>query len=160
MQGESACTCATRQHGLLPHAIAFVMPCAEIKDLEETLNRVPADAVLVATPIDLGHLVKLNKPYTRVRSGPTHLPDAHCITRLKLHAPWQHICILARVAVAPCAATQCPGKVLYIFTERPPMAMPCMSRYAIRDRPDSPHKLSEFVERFIQEKLPAKAREQ
>jgi len=35
-------------------------------ELEETINRVPCDMVLVATPIDLGHLVKLNKPSLRV----------------------------------------------------------------------------------------------
>jgi len=35
-------------------------------ELEETINRVPCDLVLVATPIELGHLVKLNKPSLRV----------------------------------------------------------------------------------------------
>jgi predicted GTPase len=35
-------------------------------ELEETINRVPCDLVLVATPIDLGHLVNLNKPSLRV----------------------------------------------------------------------------------------------
>jgi predicted GTPase len=35
-------------------------------ELEETINRVPCDLVLVATPIDLGHLVKLNKRSLRV----------------------------------------------------------------------------------------------
>jgi predicted GTPase len=35
-------------------------------ELEETINRVPCDLVLVATPINLGHLVKLNKPSLRV----------------------------------------------------------------------------------------------
>ncbi len=35
-------------------------------ELEETINRVPCDIVLVATPIDLGHLIKLNKPCLRV----------------------------------------------------------------------------------------------
>ncbi len=35
-------------------------------ELEETINRVPCDLVLVATPIDLGHLIKLNKPCLRV----------------------------------------------------------------------------------------------
>ena len=35
-------------------------------ELEETITRVPCDLVLVATPIDLGHLVKLNKPSLRV----------------------------------------------------------------------------------------------
>ncbi len=35
-------------------------------ELEETINRVPSDLVLVATPINLGHLIKLNKPSLRV----------------------------------------------------------------------------------------------
>jgi predicted GTPase len=35
-------------------------------ELEETMNRVPSDLVLVATPINLGHLIKLNKPSLRV----------------------------------------------------------------------------------------------
>jgi predicted GTPase len=35
-------------------------------ELEETINRVPADLVLVATPVDLGRILKLNKPYVRV----------------------------------------------------------------------------------------------
>lgn len=35
-------------------------------ELEETINRVPCDLVLVATPIDLGHLIKVNKPSLRV----------------------------------------------------------------------------------------------
>ena len=34
--------------------------------LEETINRVDCDLVLVATPIDLAHLIKLNKPSLRV----------------------------------------------------------------------------------------------
>jgi predicted GTPase len=35
-------------------------------ELEETINRVPCDLVLVATPIDLGHLINFNKPSLRV----------------------------------------------------------------------------------------------
>jgi predicted GTPase len=35
-------------------------------ELEETINRVPCDLVLVATPIDLARVVKLSKPYLRV----------------------------------------------------------------------------------------------
>jgi predicted GTPase len=38
----------------------------QMHELEETINRVPCDVVLVATPIDLGHLVQLNKPSLRV----------------------------------------------------------------------------------------------
>jgi predicted GTPase len=35
-------------------------------ELEETINRVDCDLVLIATPIDLAHVVKLNKPSVRV----------------------------------------------------------------------------------------------
>jgi len=35
-------------------------------ELEETIARVPCDLVLVATPIDLARVIKLNKPYLRV----------------------------------------------------------------------------------------------
>jgi predicted GTPase len=35
-------------------------------ELEETISRVPCDLVLVATPIDLARVIKLNKPYLRV----------------------------------------------------------------------------------------------
>ncbi|MCD4651558.1 MAG: cyclic 2,3-diphosphoglycerate synthase [Candidatus Cloacimonetes bacterium] len=38
----------------------------QIKDLEETINAVDCDAVVVATPIDLGRIVNIKKPYTRV----------------------------------------------------------------------------------------------
>lgn len=36
-------------------------------DLEETLNNVDADVVIVATPIDLGRIIEINKPMVRVR---------------------------------------------------------------------------------------------
>jgi predicted GTPase len=39
----------------------------QLKELEETINRTPADYVVVATPIDLGKVLKLNKPCVRVR---------------------------------------------------------------------------------------------
>jgi predicted GTPase len=38
----------------------------QIKDLEETINAVKCDLVVIATPIDLGRLLKINKPYQRV----------------------------------------------------------------------------------------------
>ncbi len=40
---------------------------AQIKDMQQTINRTPADLVIVATPIDLGKLLKANKPMLRVR---------------------------------------------------------------------------------------------
>ncbi|NPA05898.1 MAG: GTPase [Chloroflexi bacterium] len=39
----------------------------QIRDLEATLNRVDADVILAATPIDLARLVRVNKPVLRVR---------------------------------------------------------------------------------------------
>ncbi len=38
----------------------------QIKDLEATINRVPADAVIIGTPIDLARIVKIRKPAYRV----------------------------------------------------------------------------------------------
>jgi len=40
---------------------------AQVKELEASLNAVPAEAVLAATPIDLTRLMTLNKPVVRVR---------------------------------------------------------------------------------------------
>jgi predicted GTPase len=39
----------------------------QVAELEETINRIPADLVLIATPIDLGRLVKIKMPSQRVR---------------------------------------------------------------------------------------------
>jgi predicted GTPase len=38
----------------------------QIKDLEETVNRTDCDSVVIATPIDLRHLIRVNKPSTSV----------------------------------------------------------------------------------------------
>jgi predicted GTPase len=38
----------------------------QIRDLETTINRVPCDAVIIGTPIDLRRLVKIKKPSVRV----------------------------------------------------------------------------------------------
>ncbi|MDX1413488.1 MAG: cyclic 2,3-diphosphoglycerate synthase [Candidatus Promineifilaceae bacterium] len=40
---------------------------AQIADLQETINNTPADLVLIATPIDLGKIVRIDKPSQRVR---------------------------------------------------------------------------------------------
>ncbi len=40
---------------------------AQIRDLEETINRVPCDLVIVGTPIDLRRLLKVRHPMDRVR---------------------------------------------------------------------------------------------
>jgi len=38
----------------------------QIKDLEETINKVECDSVVIGTPIDLGRILHINKPATRV----------------------------------------------------------------------------------------------
>jgi len=38
----------------------------QIADLEKTINSIPCDVVLIGTPIDLSHLVKIDKPRLRV----------------------------------------------------------------------------------------------
>ncbi|MBN1593432.1 MAG: GTPase, partial [Candidatus Coatesbacteria bacterium] len=38
----------------------------QIKDLEQTINNTPCDTVLIGTPIDLGKLIKIDKPSVRV----------------------------------------------------------------------------------------------
>jgi predicted GTPase len=40
---------------------------AQMRDLEETINRVECDSVVIGTPIDLGRFLKITKPSTRVR---------------------------------------------------------------------------------------------
>jgi predicted GTPase len=40
---------------------------AQIADLEASINAAPADLVLIGTPIDLGQLVRINKPHMRIR---------------------------------------------------------------------------------------------
>jgi len=39
----------------------------QMKDLEETINKVDCDSVVIGTPIDLGRILKINKPNTRVQ---------------------------------------------------------------------------------------------
>ncbi|MGH2536616.1 MAG: cyclic 2,3-diphosphoglycerate synthase [Candidatus Promineifilaceae bacterium] len=39
----------------------------QMRELEATINRAPAELVLIATPIDLGRLVDIKAPYQRVR---------------------------------------------------------------------------------------------
>ncbi|MEW6199007.1 MAG: cyclic 2,3-diphosphoglycerate synthase [Planctomycetota bacterium] len=53
-----------------PH-VSDVLPAMgygkkQMKELEQTINAVPCDLVLIGTPIDLGRLLKINKPSLRV----------------------------------------------------------------------------------------------
>ncbi|PIP14545.1 MAG: hypothetical protein COX48_00250 [bacterium (Candidatus Stahlbacteria) CG23_combo_of_CG06-09_8_20_14_all_34_7] len=38
----------------------------QIADLEKTINKIPCDTIIVATPINLARLIKINKPAVRV----------------------------------------------------------------------------------------------
>ncbi|TXL65043.1 GTPase [Cerasibacillus terrae] len=38
----------------------------QLKDLEETINKIDCDAVIIGTPIDLSRVININKPCTRV----------------------------------------------------------------------------------------------
>ncbi len=40
---------------------------AQMKDLEETINKSDADMVIVGTPIDLKRIINISKPSQRVR---------------------------------------------------------------------------------------------
>lgn len=74
-----------------PH-LAEVLPAMgygdkQVRDLEETIKRVPCDAVLVATPIDLRRVLELDKPSTRSRYelqeiGQPNLEDALKLLKL------------------------------------------------------------------------------
>lgn len=39
----------------------------QIRDLEQTINRVDCDLVLIATPVDLRRLITIRQPSSRVR---------------------------------------------------------------------------------------------
>jgi len=40
---------------------------AQVRDLEETIRRVPCDLVIVATPVDLTRIVRIDTPMLRAR---------------------------------------------------------------------------------------------
>lgn len=53
-----------------PH-IGPVLPAmgyseVQIRELEETISRVPSDIVIIGTPVDLSRLIKINKPVVKV----------------------------------------------------------------------------------------------
>ena len=57
----------------------------QLGDLEKTINRTQADLIVVATPIDIGRVIKINKPYVRVRYDLQEIgtPDLEEIIRKK-----------------------------------------------------------------------------
>jgi predicted GTPase len=39
----------------------------QILELEETINKADCDTVIIGTPIDLGRIIKINKPIVRAK---------------------------------------------------------------------------------------------
>jgi len=55
----------------------------QMKDLEETINKTECDSVVIGTPIDLGRLLKINKPFTRVKYDLSEKGDINLESVLK-----------------------------------------------------------------------------
>ena len=55
----------------------------QIKDLEETINKTDCDSVIIGTPIDLGRILKINKPSTRVMYELEEIGKNSCESVLK-----------------------------------------------------------------------------
>ncbi len=55
----------------------------QMKDLETTINKVDCDSVVVGTPIDLGRILNINKPSTRVKYELQEIGDITLETVLK-----------------------------------------------------------------------------
>jgi predicted GTPase len=55
-----------RHYKVGPVLPAMGYSVSQVRELEQTINNTPCDLVLVATPIDLARLVKINHPYQRV----------------------------------------------------------------------------------------------
>jgi predicted GTPase len=51
--------------GMLLPAMGY--SSTQIKDLEKTINKTNCDSVIIATPIDLNRIIKIDKPNTRVK---------------------------------------------------------------------------------------------
>jgi predicted GTPase len=58
---------------------------AQVRDLEATIRAVPADLVLVASPIDLRRLITLERPALRVRYELQEIgePDLRAVLRAR-----------------------------------------------------------------------------
>ncbi len=54
----------THLHNVLP---AMGYGKKQMEELQETINKSDVDAIVIGTPIDLGRLIKINKPSVRVR---------------------------------------------------------------------------------------------
>jgi len=64
----------------------------QVRDLERTINRVPCDAVVIGTPVDLRRILRIRKPSTRVQYSleETTKPDLSDILHKFLHIEQAH----------------------------------------------------------------------
>jgi len=71
--------------------IAALLPAVgygdeQVKDLEATIRRVPCDLVIIATPVDLTRIIRIEKPMVRVRYElkEVSVPDLESILKARL----------------------------------------------------------------------------
>jgi predicted GTPase len=61
----------------------------QVRDLEETIRRVPCDLVIVATPVDLTRIIRIDKPMMRVRYNLKELGTPSLERILKEKLTWR-----------------------------------------------------------------------
>jgi predicted GTPase len=61
----------------------------QVRDLEDTIRRVPCDLVIVATPVDLTRIVRIDKPMLRVRYELQELGTPNLEDILKARLTWR-----------------------------------------------------------------------
>jgi predicted GTPase len=61
----------------------------QVRDLEDTIRRVPCDLVIVATPVDLTRIIKIDKPMLRVRYALQEIGTPNLEDVLKARLKWR-----------------------------------------------------------------------
>ena len=61
----------------------------QVHDLEDTIRRVPCDLVIVATPVDLTRIIRIDKPMLRVRYELQELGTPNLTDILKARLKWR-----------------------------------------------------------------------
>ena len=61
----------------------------QVRDLEDTIRRVPCDLVIVATPVDLTRIIKIDKPMLRVRYALQEIGTPNLEDVLKARLRWR-----------------------------------------------------------------------
>jgi predicted GTPase len=61
----------------------------QVRDLEDTIRRVPCDLVIVATPVDLTRIIRIDKPMLRVRYALQEIGTPNLEDVLKARLKWR-----------------------------------------------------------------------